>query len=100
MTNNKKIEIIEEAFIYYHDRNSLTNQEDKELKNLIDEIKQAINFTGSSLELPSKEDFILWNAPSIAVKDGVLIDEKWIDSEEEMYHDVFGHFMEDWSEQK
>ena len=30
MTNQKKLKVIEEAFNYYHDRNSLTSKEEKE----------------------------------------------------------------------
>ena len=43
MTNEKKLEVIEEAFNYYHDRTSLNNKEEKELLLLVNEIYAAIN---------------------------------------------------------
>lgn len=43
MTIDKKREIIEEAFNYYHDRTSLTNKEEKELLNLVNELYVAIS---------------------------------------------------------
>jgi hypothetical protein len=45
MTNEKKLEVIEDAFNYYHDRTSLNNKEEKELLLLVNEIKEAINYT-------------------------------------------------------
>lgn len=45
MTNQKKLEVIEEAFNYYHDRNSLTSKDEKELLNLVNELKAAISVT-------------------------------------------------------
>tara|TARA_R110000803_G_scaffold180378_2_gene242821 strand:- start:541 stop:831 length:291 start_codon:yes stop_codon:yes gene_type:complete len=42
MTNQEKLEVIEEAFNYYHDRNSLTSDDEKELITLVDEIKEAM----------------------------------------------------------
>ena len=51
MTNQEKLEVIEEAFNYYHDRNSLTSDDEKELITLVDEIKAAISVTRCSTEL-------------------------------------------------
>ena len=45
MTNQKKLKVIEEAFNYYHDRNSLTSKDEKELLNLVNELKAAISVT-------------------------------------------------------
>ena len=45
MTNEKKLEVIEEAFNYYQDRTSLNNKEEKELLLLVNEIYAAINYT-------------------------------------------------------
>ena len=45
MTIDKKREIIEEAFNYYHDRTSLTNKEEKQLLNLVNELYEAISVT-------------------------------------------------------
>lgn len=45
MTNKKKLEVIEEAFNYYHDRTSLNNKEEKELILLVNEIYAAISYT-------------------------------------------------------
>tara|TARA_R110000823_G_scaffold208760_2_gene339103 strand:+ start:1677 stop:1904 length:228 start_codon:yes stop_codon:yes gene_type:complete len=51
MTNRKKLEVIEEAFNYYHDRNSLTSKEEKELLNLVNELYSAISVTRCCTEL-------------------------------------------------
>tara|TARA_R110000796_G_scaffold208279_1_gene324532 strand:+ start:82 stop:393 length:312 start_codon:yes stop_codon:yes gene_type:complete len=51
MTNQEKLEVIEEAFNYYHDRNSLTSEDEKELVTLVDEIKAAISVTRCCTEL-------------------------------------------------
>ena len=45
MTDQKKLEVIEEAFNYYHDRTSLTRLEEKELTDFVDELKEAISVT-------------------------------------------------------
>lgn len=45
MTEQKKREIIEEAFNYYHDRTSLTNKEEKELLIFVNELYEAITVT-------------------------------------------------------
>ena len=61
MTNQEKLEVIEEAFNYYHDRNSLTSDDEKELITLVDEIKSAISVTRCSTELKavdSEDDWI------------------------------------------
>ena len=61
MTNQEKLEVIEEAFNYYHDRNSLTSDDEKELITLVDEIKAAISVTRCSTELKvvdSEDDWI------------------------------------------
>lgn len=55
MTNQEKLEVIEEAFNYYHDRNSLTSDDEKELITLVDEIKAAISVTHCSTELKCGE---------------------------------------------
>ena len=52
MTDKKKLEAIEEAFNYYHDRTSLTRLEEKELTDFVYELKAAINYTHSCTELP------------------------------------------------
>lgn len=51
MTEQKKREIIEEAFNYYHDRTSLTDKEEKELLIFINELYEAIAVTRCSLQL-------------------------------------------------
>jgi|TARA_R110000764_G_scaffold3438_4_gene14327 hypothetical protein len=51
MTDQKKLEVIEEAFIYYHDRTSLTRLEEKELTDFVDELKEAISVTRCCEEL-------------------------------------------------
>jgi hypothetical protein len=51
MTTQKKLEVIEEAFNYYHDRNSLTSKEEKELMNLVNELYAAISVTRCCEEL-------------------------------------------------
>jgi len=58
MTNEKKLEVIEEAFNYYHDRTALNNKEEKELLLLVNEIYAAINYTHCSIQLlcVNKED--------------------------------------------
>ena len=61
MTNQEKLEVIEEAFNYYHDRNSLTSDDEKELITLVDEIKAAISVTHCCTGLKvvdSKDDWI------------------------------------------
>ena len=45
MTEQKKREIIEEAFNYYHDRTSLTNKEEEELLIFVNELYEAITVT-------------------------------------------------------
>ena len=55
MTNQKKLEVIEEAFNYYHDRNSLTSEDEKELLSLVNELYLAISVTRCCAELPSKQ---------------------------------------------
>ena len=45
MTDQKKLKVIEEAFNYYHDRNSLTSKDEKELLNLVNELYAAISVT-------------------------------------------------------
>ena len=55
MTNEKKLEVIEEAFNYYHDRTALNNKEEKELLLLVNEIYEAINYTRCCEKLPTKE---------------------------------------------
>ena len=51
MTNQKKLKVIEEAFNYYHDRNSLTSKDEKELLNLVNELYEAISVTRCCTEL-------------------------------------------------
>ena len=51
MTIDKKREIIEEAFNYYHDRTSLTSKEEKQLLNLVNELYEAISVTRCCTEL-------------------------------------------------
>jgi len=51
MTDQKKLEVIEEAFNYYHDRTSLTSKEEKELTDFVDELKEAISVTRCSTQL-------------------------------------------------
>ena len=59
MTDQKKLEVIEEAFNYYHDRTSLTRLEEKELTDFVYELKEAISVTRCSTQLKDKygEDF-------------------------------------------
>tara|TARA_R110000851_G_scaffold32276_1_gene86730 strand:- start:279 stop:578 length:300 start_codon:yes stop_codon:yes gene_type:complete len=54
MTNQKKLEVIEEAFNYYHDRTSLTRLEEKELTDFVYELKAAISVTRCCDKLPVK----------------------------------------------
>lgn len=54
MTNQKKLEVIEEAFNYYHDRTSLTRLEEKELTDFVNELKEAISVTRCSTQLKDK----------------------------------------------
>ena len=56
MTDKKKLEAIEEAFNYYHDRTSLTRLEEKELTDFVYELKEAISVTRCSTQLKDKED--------------------------------------------
>jgi hypothetical protein len=51
MTDQKKLEVIEEAFNYYHDRTSLTRLEEKELTDFVYELKEAISVTRCCTEL-------------------------------------------------
>ena len=51
MTDQKKLKVIEEAFNYYHDRNSLTSKDEKELLNLVNELYEAISVTRCSTQL-------------------------------------------------
>ena len=55
MTNQKKLEVIEEAFNYYHDRTSLTSKEEKELLNLVNELYAAISVTRCCETLKDKK---------------------------------------------
>ena len=55
MTNQKKLKVIEEAFNYYHDRNSLTSKDEKELLNLVNELYEAISVTRCSAQLKDKK---------------------------------------------
>ena len=55
MTDQKKLEVIEEAFNYYHDRTSLTRLEEKELTDFVYELKEAISVTRCSLQLKDKK---------------------------------------------
>ena len=45
MTNKKKLEVLEKALNYYHDRTSLTNEDEKELQTFFDELKETILVT-------------------------------------------------------
>ena len=56
MTNKKKLKVIEEAFNYYHDRNSLTTKDEKELLNLVNELYAAISVTHCCTELKVKKE--------------------------------------------
>ena len=55
MTIDKKREIIEEAFNYYHDRTALNNKEEKELLNFVNELYEAISVTRCCVTLKIKE---------------------------------------------
>ena len=55
MTIDKKREIIEEAFNYYHDRTALNNKEEKELLNFVNELYEAISVTHCCTELTLKD---------------------------------------------
>lgn len=55
MTIDKKREIIEEAFNYYHDRKSLNNKEEKELLNFVNELYEAISVTRCCETLKDKK---------------------------------------------
>jgi hypothetical protein len=55
MTDQKKLKVIEEAFNYYHDRNSLTSKDEKELLNLVNELYSAISVTRCYTELKDKQ---------------------------------------------
>ena len=58
MTDQKKLEVIEEAFNYYHDRTSLTRLKEKELTDFVDELKEAISVTRCCTELREKTNLI------------------------------------------
>jgi hypothetical protein len=58
MTDQKKLEVIEEAFNYYHDRTSLTRLEEKELTDFVDELKEAISVTRCSTQLPTEDEIL------------------------------------------
>lgn len=45
MTNEKKLEVLEEALNYYQDRTSLTNEDEKELQTFFNELKETILVT-------------------------------------------------------
>ena len=55
MTDQKKLEVIEEAFNYYNDRTSLTSKEEKELLNLVNELYAAISVTRCCETLKDKK---------------------------------------------
>jgi hypothetical protein len=55
MTDQKKLKVIEEAFNYYHDRNSLTSKDEKELLNLVNELYAAIYVTRCCDKLKGKK---------------------------------------------
>ena len=62
--------------------------------------QEQLRIGGVVKSLPTKRDFILWNAPKNAVKDGLLIDENWIDDEENLHHEIFEDFINWWATQK
>ena len=62
MTDQKKLKVIEEAFNYYHDRNSLTSKDEKELLNLVNELYAAISVTRCCEELKGKKALTLKDA--------------------------------------
>ena len=68
----------------------------EELKDLV----KNLSIPRVVKSLPTKRDFILWNAPKNAVKDGLLLDENWIDDEESLHHEVFEDFINWWATQK
>jgi len=51
MTKQEKIEALDNMLICYVDRTNLTNEEVKETEDFVEELKKAINFTDSSLQL-------------------------------------------------
>jgi len=93
MTIDKKREIIEEAFNYYHDRTALNNKEEKELLNFVNELYEAISVTRCCTELKTVkqgENLILDNKFDVQVvipESSVLIKHKekdrliWIDKQ-------------------
>jgi len=76
MTNQKKLEVIEEAFNYYHDRNSLTSKDEKELLNLVNELYAAISVTRCCTELKDKESisFSEWKIIKFTYNNGLYND--------------------------
>lgn len=56
MTNEKKLEVLEEALNYYQDRTSLTNEDEKELQTFFNELKQTILVTRCCETLPTDDE--------------------------------------------
>ena len=75
MTNQKKLKVIEEAFNYYHDRNSLTSKDEKELLNLVNELYAAISVTRCCTELKDKKitDLLNWVKSDLAQETNVKL---------------------------
>jgi hypothetical protein len=52
MNIEKKLDVLDWMKIHYLDRECLNKTEEKELDNFINELKEAINYTRCSLQLP------------------------------------------------
>ena len=50
MTSEKKLDVIKEAFNYYHDRNSLTSEDEKKLLNLVNELYEYVSCASHSFK--------------------------------------------------
>ena len=50
MKIEKKLDVIKEAFNYYHDRNSLTSEDEKELLKLVNELYASASCASQSFK--------------------------------------------------
>lgn len=51
MTKEDKLKVLDLMEIYYHDRMTLNNEQEKELINFVDELKEAINYSRCSSDV-------------------------------------------------
>ncbi len=91
--------ILEFAGYCFIHKPELANELNTLIADFINKPKEQLPINGVVKSLPTKRDFILWNAPKNAVKDGFLIDENWIDDDENLHHEVFEDFINWWATQ-